>query len=88
MTTTNKSGRRYDREFKENAVALVRDGRSQSEVAREEAELTLALPDRMVPGRSPRVIYQRRYDDALLDEPMLLRLVVEETDVELVVVTV
>lgn len=35
MTTTNKSGRRYDREFKENAVALVRDGRSQSEVARD-----------------------------------------------------
>ena len=29
------SGRRYDREFKENAVALVRSGRSIKEVARE-----------------------------------------------------
>ena len=29
------SGRRYDREFKENAVALVRSGRTIKEVARE-----------------------------------------------------
>ena len=29
------SGRRYDREFKENAVALVRTGRSIKQVARE-----------------------------------------------------
>lgn len=29
-----KSGRRYDRECKENAVALVRSGRSATEVAR------------------------------------------------------
>jgi transposase len=32
---SNKSGRRYDRQFKENAVALVMGGRSQSEVARD-----------------------------------------------------
>jgi transposase-like protein len=32
---TNRSGRRYDREFKENAVALVLNGRSQSEVSRD-----------------------------------------------------
>jgi transposase len=37
MTAMNKSrcGRRYDREFKQNAVALVRSGRSITEVARD-----------------------------------------------------
>jgi transposase-like protein len=37
MTAMNssKSGRRYDREFKENAVALVRSGRTITEVARD-----------------------------------------------------
>ena len=36
MTAMNKSrsGRRYDREFKDNAVALVRSGRTITEVAR------------------------------------------------------
>jgi transposase-like protein len=32
---TNKSGRRYDREFRENAVALVNSGRTITEVARD-----------------------------------------------------
>ena len=58
------------------------------EVARDEAEQALAAPDRIVPGHPPRMIYQRRYDDALLGEPLLLRLVVEETAVALFVVTV
>jgi transposase len=31
----NNSGRRYDREFKDNAVALIRSGRSITEVARD-----------------------------------------------------
>ena len=31
----NRSGRRYDREFKNNAVALVRAGRTITEVARD-----------------------------------------------------
>ena len=35
MEIRSKSGRRYDREFKENAVALVRSGRSKTEVARD-----------------------------------------------------
>ena len=61
---------------------------ARREVSREETEQTLAAPDRIVPGKSPRVIYQRRYHDALLGEEMLLRLVVEETEMELVVVTV
>ena len=32
---SNSSGRRYDREFKNNAVALVRGGRTITEVARD-----------------------------------------------------
>jgi transposase-like protein len=37
MTAMNKSrsGRRYDRDFKNNAVALVRSGRTITEVARD-----------------------------------------------------
>jgi transposase-like protein len=35
MTDNKRCGRRYDREFKENAVALVLNGRSQSGVARD-----------------------------------------------------
>ena len=35
MEIRSKSGRRYDREFKENAVALVRSGRSISAVGRD-----------------------------------------------------
>ena len=40
---TKKSGRRYDREFKENAVALVREGRSATEVARDLGVSTWSL---------------------------------------------
>ena len=61
---------------------------AKREVSREEAERALAAPDRTVPGNPPRAIYQRRYLDPLLGQEMLLRLVVEETEVELVVVTV
>jgi transposase len=32
---SNRSGRRYDREFKSNAVALVRAGRTITEVGRD-----------------------------------------------------
>jgi transposase len=35
MEAKKKSGRRYDREFKENAVALVEGGRTKTEVARD-----------------------------------------------------
>ena len=40
---TKKSGHRYDREFKENAVALVRGGRSATEVARDLGVSTWSL---------------------------------------------
>jgi transposase-like protein len=35
MSYNERRGRRYDREFKENAVALVRSGRTVAEVARD-----------------------------------------------------
>ena len=35
MPDNKRCGRRYDREFKQNAVALVLNGRSQSEVSRD-----------------------------------------------------
>ena len=35
MNSSSRTGRRYDREFKNNAVALVRGGRTISEVARD-----------------------------------------------------
>jgi len=35
MNNSNRTGRRYDREFKNNAVALVRSGRTVTEVARD-----------------------------------------------------
>lgn len=61
---------------------------NKREVSREEADRALSAPDRIIPGNAPREIYQRRYHDPLLNEEMLLRLVVEETEVEIVVVTV
>jgi hypothetical protein len=44
-------------------------------------------PDSIVSGQAPRSILMRRYFDNILETEMLLRIVVEETDAELVVVT-
>ena len=63
------------------------DDLAARDISREDAERTMAEPDRVAEGRKPRVIYQRRYRDALLGEEMLLRVVVEETELERVVVT-
>jgi hypothetical protein len=57
------------------------------EVGAHEVERTIAQPDSVVPGQPPRQIYMRRYLDAILQTEMLLRVVVEETDDELVIVT-
>ena len=43
---SNRSGRRYDREFKNNAVALVRGGRTITEVARDLGVSTTAQEKR------------------------------------------
>lgn len=43
MEQKSKSGRRYDAEFKENAVALVKSGRTVVEVARDLGVTTWSL---------------------------------------------
>ena len=57
------------------------------EVKQKEVEQTISRPDSVVPGQWPRRIFMRRYFDQILRAEMLLRVVVEETDVELTVVT-
>jgi hypothetical protein len=61
---------------------------SKREEEQAEAEQTLANPDDIFPGEASRMIYQRVYFDKALGQNMLLRLVVEETKDERVVVTV
>jgi Domain of unknown function (DUF4258) len=60
---------------------------AKRETSKAEAEQTVARPDSVVPGQSPRRIFMRRYLDEVLQAEMLLRVVVEETDAEVVVVT-
>lgn len=57
------------------------------EAERSEVEQTLEEPDHILPDEPPRSIYQRRYYDRIVQQEMLLRVVVEETASELVIVT-
>lgn len=57
------------------------------EVSEAEVEQTIAQPDSITPGRPPRRIFMRRYFDHVLQTEMLLRVVVEEADAEMAVVT-
>jgi len=57
------------------------------EINRVEAERAIADPTHSVPDPPGREIRMRRYFDAILQQEMLLRVVVEETENELVVVT-
>jgi hypothetical protein len=58
------------------------------EISRSEAEETLIAPEFNMPGQGPRRVLMRRYFDEILQQEMLLRLVIEETPKERVVVTV
>ncbi len=58
------------------------------EIPRAEAELALAEPERLEATRAPRTVYMRRYFDARLQQEMLVRAVVEDTQEERVVTTV
>jgi hypothetical protein len=58
------------------------------EIDRTEADKTLAEPELIAPGQPPRQVLMRRYFDRLLQEEMLLRIVVEDTASERIVVTV
>jgi hypothetical protein len=57
-------------------------------IDRAEVEQTIASPELAVINPPRRVVLMRRYFDVHLQRHMLLRVVVEETDVELVIVTV
>ena len=57
------------------------------EIDRVQTEKTLEEPDEIIPIDPSRVIYQRLYFDELLNQHMLLRVVVEETAHERVVIT-
>jgi hypothetical protein len=60
---------------------------AKSEIDRTEAELTLRQPDAVIPAPPKRQFYQRRYNDKTLNQPMLLRMLIEETDADMAVVT-
>jgi hypothetical protein len=63
------------------------DNLADREIDRAEAEKTLANPDFMVPGQLPRLVLMRRYFDSALQQEMLLRMVVEDTSTERIVIT-
>ncbi|MBI1866129.1 MAG: DUF4258 domain-containing protein [Nitrospirae bacterium] len=57
------------------------------EIDRAVADQTLEAPELVVPGQPLRRVFMRRYFDPVLQQEMLLRIVVEETASERVVVT-
>jgi len=64
------------------------DNLADREIERAAAEKTLANPEFMVPGQLPRLVLMRRYFDQVLQQEMLLRMVVEDTSTERIVITV
>jgi hypothetical protein len=64
------------------------DNLADREIDRQEAEKTLAEPEFVVPGQLPRIALMRRYFDHVLQQEMLLRMVVEDTATERMVITV
>ena len=57
-------------------------------IDRAEVEQTIAAPELVVPDLPQRVVLMRRYFDSDLERQMLLRVIVEETLAERIVVTV
>jgi hypothetical protein len=60
----------------------------ERDIASKEVEQTVGQPEKVVAGYDGRQIYMRRYIDSILNQEMLLRVVVEETEQARVVVTV
>jgi hypothetical protein len=61
---------------------------TEREIDRSEAEATLQNPELVVPDPPAREVSMRRYFDRVLQKEMLMRVVVEQTVSETVVVTV
>jgi hypothetical protein len=57
------------------------------EIEREQADRTLTAPEFVVAGQAGRKVLMQRYVDRILHQGMLLRMIVEETMDEIVVVT-
>jgi hypothetical protein len=60
---------------------------AKREINEAEVEQTITQPDAIMPGQQSRRIFMRRYLDDALKTEMLLRVVVEETNTGMVVVT-
>jgi hypothetical protein len=58
------------------------------EIDREAADQTLTDPEFMVPKQPQRSLLMRRYFDQVLQREMLLVIVVEDTDIERVIITI
>jgi hypothetical protein len=58
------------------------------EIDRQEVEYALQAPEYVVDDAPDRQIFMRRYIDKILQQEMLLRVVVEESGDETVVITV
>ena len=67
--------------------AHARKKAAKRDLSENEVEKTIVRPDSIMPGQWPRQIFMRRYFDDVLRAEMLMRVVVEETDTELTVVT-
>lgn len=57
------------------------------DIDRDEAERTLANPDRRIASVGQRAVLVRRYDDRIVGRPMALCIVVEDAAQETVVIT-
>ncbi|MBI5634717.1 MAG: DUF4258 domain-containing protein [Nitrospirae bacterium] len=69
--------------YTEHALTNFKD----REIPKEVVEQALTQPEKIEAGHSERQIYMKRYQDAVLDQEMLLRIIVEESETEMVVIT-
>jgi transposase-like protein len=79
-TYRRKSGRRYDREFKENAVALVQSGRTVGEVARDLGVSQWSLNRWVKDGEAGKILREPRTLAAETAEQRELRRLRQEND--------
>ena len=80
MSEISKFGRRYDREFKQKAVALVLSGRSQGEVSRDMGVSAWSLGEWVKKARGGHVPAQAATLDAESDQQRELRRLRQEND--------
>ena len=65
-----------------------RDRLAEHELDDDDVRLTIVAPEFVVPSLPSRRVHMRRYTDAALGQDMLLRVALEETPTEIVVLTV